>query len=1355
MPLGPEFDPEEVYRDLAQTFPTSNAPATIESFAQRPEAPAQLGTQGATSPEEMARAFEDMARELQFGMREPQIQVGPDPDLSELRWLAMTRLGEISAPTPSKPMGPPMTTGQETQARILEKARLDGALRKISEVERDRMALKLFQEKHPDLAERINLNDSWFEKLQRAAMGAGRKGWRALDILLRNLDRGRGAITAHQLALEKGATAEDAKRAAMAALRGSDKGWVFIPEEMGPTWKEVLLASGYDDNISTAGLGLGLDLLVDPINILGIGASRKGITLGAHQILNTTGRAKYGELVQLMKQEAMAAAGAASELDLSVDAIRNYHRAAGDEMRKLLSVRGNAEQFLDMGGLKIAGYTLPGTSFLRKKEVLRKGVLMQDYVAESLAKIVGRGTLDVVDRLGARLSTKPGNLQRDLGRFMQWVPQQIRDTGNAMGFLFHRTNPQAGLEYKWFKQAEYYDKLGFETLMVRDTIARIFHGIDASDLEELSMVLEEGTLDVFLQQLAARKGGGYAARVAEASQMYRAAMDDLLIEEVHRGFLPRKSGKGKKAKGGFNPQTRQRFEDWVRTGSTVGVSEKLLKRFSDIRVKNYVSHIYESTRRVRAFRPRELKPRAPSITEPFTHARVVPTLREAQRLGFVPKLNLAEIAAIRMQAGRRALTTHDFLSESVERFGRNISPHTPAAQKMIFRAGTPLPEPTWKEVMNARTNHLGRIAMPVEEQLNKARQMAFESLVPIEAVAKLDDAARREFLLYRFRHAPNNRSADFIWKKYVEEAEAAGRYKGRDLAPGRDANESIVNARDIYDPNYQAWTPMQAGGLADPAVLGKVWLPVPIAEDLARVSASYLPDELRQLFSLYDRINFWWKRAMTIVWPAFHTRNKLTNVVNSAMEIGVGGILDRGTMWSIMQGGDGVLHTPHGPMSYSQVRKLSRRLGIINVTYRRPDVGDLLGDIVERESKARSKLARRMGWKLPGRERFLPGGKAAGEAVGPAQIGMPVLAPFQAGTEMGLWIENADRMQLFVQSLKRGLPPDEAAQRVFKFLFDYQDLGWVESELIRRFFFPFWTWTRKNLQLQAGLIANRPGRFVSPFKFARSLSAEKESDMRSDVERTLLPQYLNDLLAVRLPDGVVPLPEGYAERLSTWIMNFDLPGEDVNRLWQGSWRETLMGWFAQVGPFQRDILEELIGKDFFSGAERTQFIRGSKVYPIIKAMPQKMQDWLEVSYDTYRDQEIIRVNRKKWRTLNWMFAWNLTRLYSTIGKIDDPSAGPVSHRIFNALTGMRFEYIDPAQQMLDEVDAILSDEDVGMKANLDMMWRRAMKQLQLKKLNARAAEDEMQQIREAVDVIEHPSALDLEPEGTWTYENIP
>jgi hypothetical protein len=1302
----------------------------------------------------MARAFEEMAQELQFGMREPQIEPGPDPDLTSLRWLAMTRLGEVQSPTPTRPLGPELSRGQEVQARQVEAARMQGVLRKLTEIEKDRAALKVFQAKYPELADRINLNDAWFEKLQRAAVGAGRAGWRALDVLLRNLDRGRGALAAHQLALEKGATADDAKRAAMAALRGSEKGWVFIPERMGPTWKEVLLASGYDDDVSTAGLGVTLDLLVDPINILGLGASRKGITLGSHQLLNAAGRSKYGELVGAFKQQAMAASGAASELDLPVDAIRAYHKSAGDEMRNLLGARGNAEQYLDMGGLKVAGYSLPGTSFLRRKEVLREGVLRQDWVAESLARIAGRGTLDAVDRLGGRLAARSTSLEKRLGAFMQMLPQEIRETGSAMGFLFHRTNPAAGLEYKWFKQAEYYDKLGFDTLMVRDVTQRVFHGIDAKDLQELSMVVEEGTLDVFLQQLAARKGQGYAARVAEAEKMYRGAMDELLIEEVNRGFLPRASGKGKKAKGGFNPQTRAKFEAWVRTGSTVGVSEKLLRRFNEIRVKNYVPHIYENSRRVRAYRPREVKPQAPSITEPFTHARVVPTLREAQRLGFVPKTNLAEIAAIRSQAGRRALTTHDFLADAVQQFGRNISPHTPTAQRMIRKAGTPLPEPTWRDVMNGRTTHAGRLAMPIEDQLNAARKMAFESLVPVDAVAKLDDAARREFLLYRFRHAPSARAGEYAWAKYVEDATKKGRYDGYALAPGRTLNEATVNARDIFDPNYAEWTTLKAGGLADPTVLGKVWLPVPIADDLARIKANYLPDELRQIFSLYDRVNFWWKRSMTIVWPAFHTRNKITNVVNSAMEIGIGGILDRGTMWAIMQGGEGVLRTPHGAMSYSQVRKLSRRLGVVNVTYRRPDVGDLLGDIVERETKARSRLARRMGWKLPGRKRFLPGGAAAGEAVGPSQISGP-LAPFQMGTELGLVIENSDRMQLFVQSLKRGLPPEEAARRVAKFLFDYQDLGWLESELVRRFVFPFWTWTRKNLQLQAGLIANRPGRFVSPFKFARSLSAEKESDMRSDVERTLLPQYLNDLLAVRLPEGTVPLPGDSAQRLSTWMMNIDLPGEDVNRLWQGSLRDTAMGWMAQVGPFARDIIEELVAKDFWSGADRVDFVRGTKVYPIVEAMPEKLKSWLEVDHDTYRDQEIIRVNRKKWRALNWMFAWQLTRFYSTVGKIDDPSAGPVSHRLFNALTGMRFEYIDPADQMLEEVEQIINNKDVGMKKNLDTMWSKAMRALEMQKLDAQGAEREMQQIRDAVDVLENGADLDEDPRDTWTYENIP
>ena len=75
-----------------------------------------------------------------------------------------------------------------------------------------------------------------------------------------------------------------------------------------------------------------------------------------------------------------------------------------NEIRQLINAnKETAHTYLDMGGLKIAGLTLPGTAFILKREAIREGVQF-DYVAQGLAAMFGRGSMRGMDRLGVKLA---------------------------------------------------------------------------------------------------------------------------------------------------------------------------------------------------------------------------------------------------------------------------------------------------------------------------------------------------------------------------------------------------------------------------------------------------------------------------------------------------------------------------------------------------------------------------------------------------------------------------------------------------------------------------------------------------------------------------------------------------------------------------------------------------------------------------------------------------------------------------------------------------------------------------------------------------------------------------------------
>ncbi|HTE61339.1 MAG TPA: hypothetical protein VK631_13390, partial [Solirubrobacteraceae bacterium] len=72
-------------------------------------------------------------------------------------------------------------------------------------------------------------------------------------------------------------------------------------------------------------------------------------------------------------------------------------------------------------------------------------------------------------------------------------------------------------------------------------------------------------------------------------------------------------------------------------------------------------------------------------------------------------------------------------------------------------------------------------------------------------------------------------------------------------------------------------------------------------------------------------------------------------------------------------------------------------------------------------------------------------------------------------------VEDSTRMATFLGGLQRGMGPREAATRASKIHFDYGDLTAIEKRVLRRIA-PFYTFTARNVPLQARYLVTRPGK---------------------------------------------------------------------------------------------------------------------------------------------------------------------------------------------------------------------------------------------------------------------------------------
>jgi len=154
---------------------------------------------------------------------------------------------------------------------------------------------------------------------------------------------------------------------------------------------------------------------------------------------------------------------------------------------------------------------------------------------------------------------------------------------------------------------------------------------------------------------------------------------------------------------------------------------------------------------------------------------------------------------------------------------------------------------------------------------------------------------------------------------------------------------------------------------------------------------------------------------------------------------------------------------------------------------------------------------------------------------------------------------------LWMQNIRRGVDPREAADHVRQFLFDYSELSAFEREFMRRFI-PFYTFTRKNIALQANILRHKPGLAINQIKPFRQRNDESEMMVKWEAEA----------LGLRLDrDGKTI----YA------VQGVDLPLRNIDTLWSGTVQGSGRRIFGMLNPLLKVPVEALSGRDFFTGGD--------------------------------------------------------------------------------------------------------------------------------------------------------------------------
>jgi len=161
-----------------------------------------------------------------------------------------------------------------------------------------------------------------------------------------------------------------------------------------------------------------------------------------------------------------------------------------------------------------------------------------------------------------------------------------------------------------------------------------------------------------------------------------------------------------------------------------------------------------------------------------------------------------------------------------------------------------------------------------------------------------------------------------------------------------------------------------------------------------------------------------------------------------------------------------------------------------------------------------------------------------------------------------------------------------ASSNTKKFLFDYSEITAFERRVMKRIF-PFWTWMKKNMSLQAEQVISQPWKYANVARFKANLEAQSPG-----ADPRWVPKYFPELYATRTP---LKTKEG-----SQLYLNPNLPFQDLNRMFD------VQDWFSAIAPWKVGF-ELMLNKQLFSLKEIEKYKGELAEVPWFNLLPVDLQ----------------------------------------------------------------------------------------------------------------------------------------------------
>lgn len=264
--------------------------------------------------------------------------------------------------------------------------------------------------------------------------------------------------------------------------------------------------------------------------------------------------------------------------------------------------------------------------------------------------------------------------------------------------------------------------------------------------------------------------------------------------------------------------------------------------------------------------------------------------------------------------------------------------------------------------------------------------------------------------------------------------------------------------------------------------------------------------------------------------------------------------------------------------------------------------------------------------------------------------------PFRAARAVGNFIETQQKATAYITALNQGKTIDEALNLATSAGFDYRALTSLESKVLRRII-PFYSFTRKNIELQLHTLKESPQRINQIIALLQNAQGNISPE-----ERAGLPDYAKEQFVLKTGETVKAKPE-IAVGLGT-------PIEALSTLFSNNPIQRIA---STINPLFKVPLERAFNRDFFRDRPLNEVIEATEY----KNAPQFIKDFLNV-------KEVVRKSKSGEKKISYnadperlQILRNLptTRGAVYLNAIFDNQTTSES-KVLNAFTGIKPKPID-------------------------------------------------------------------------------